>query len=555
MNTTQDKSLKHMLKQTLTQHYDVIIVGAGSGGSVLAHRLSALDNCKVLLIEAGPEQGSPTMLRATQNANQPAVVAELNWKIRSFIKTPPSLEDHSNSRKNASYFDYEAGRVIGGSSAVNATQALRGAPVDFEAWEKECGAEWGWSGVLPYFCRLEDDPLAHDAASVLQDGSALHGRGGPFPIRRETRSELRPLHEALIHACVQQGFPETHDHNHPDTTGVGVIPKNVINGIRMSTAQTYLAQAKQHPQLHILPHAHVHQVFWSNEHRVGGVEVRVDNQLQKLHADQVFICAGVMQTPGLLMRSGIGDVNVLQNLGIRPRTSLKGVGENLMEHPVIGIWGIPKAGQCELGEPLRQTLLRTSSQVSGYENDLHICMMSGINVAEMFPHLAASTSSQTLAGISTCFNYSTSRGYVRLRSADPYAPALVVNNCAAEAGDIAALKQGVRLAWRLLKEPALASKFESLLAWTDGMIDSDIALERAITSFVRPAAHGCGTARMGLNPEHGAVLTPQGRVHGVDNLWVADASAIPFIPSVPPHLTTLMVAEKIADHFCRTYTS
>jgi choline dehydrogenase len=217
-----------------------------------------------------------------------------------------------------------------------------------------------------------------------------------------------------------------------------------------------------------------------------------------------------------------------------------------MDHPVVGVWGIPKADACRVGEPARQTLLRFTSGHSGYENDMHICTMAGIDVAQLFPQLAATSESPTIAGLLACFNKSTSRGQVRITSAHPRDVLDVSINCLGDKRDIPPLKAGVRLAWRLMQHPALRSRFERVLAWTDGMVNSEVALEHAVGAFVRPAAHLCGSARMGRSPEAGAVVDPKGRVFGVDNLWLGDASIMPTPPSAPTHLSVLMVAERIA---------
>ncbi len=516
-----------------TQHWDVLVIGGGSSGCVLARRLSEDSARRVALLESGPRLPGDNALAAVRNGHQPAVVPGLNWKYRTAIKG-----DARPATSGGSVFDYEAGRVLGGSSAVNATQALRGTPADHADWAAACGTAWSWEEVLPAFKAVEDDPLGP---------SELHGRDGPMPIRRESREDLTPIHSSLMQACLDAGFAETPDHNDPGTTGVGVIPKNVVDGVRMSAADTYLAPALSRPNLEVHCGVHVHYLLWGADGRCSGVLADVDGELRTYHADSVVLCAGVMSTPAILMRSGVGDPAALRDLRIAVQLPLHGVGANFMEHPVVGLWGVPKPGACTAGEPLRQTLLRFDSRRSGHDNDMHLCMMSGIDARVMFPHLAgADQAAAVVAGLTVCFNKPRSTGHVRLASADPHAAPIVTNNLLGVPDDAAPLRDAVQLGWDLLQRPVLRDKFQRLLAWTDGMVRSPTALDQAVRSFVRPSAHGCGSARMGLSPDDGAVVDPQGRLHGAANVWVADTSVFPVIPSAPPHLTCLMVAEKIA---------
>ena len=289
--------------------YDDIIVGAGSSGAVIAARLSEDSDRQVLLIEAGPDY---TSLDSTPfsllNGLRPA--RDHDWGFSAEMVEGRSTE-------------YARGKVTGGSSAVNACLALRGIPADYDHWSEMGNPEWNWQQVQPVFRAIESDADIDDEH---------HGSSGPTLVRRHPIEELTLAQRAFYEACKAHGFPETHDHNHPESTGVGTGPWNISpEGVRISTAIAYLHPARSRLHLTIRPDTLVDRVIFERKRAIG-VEVLTNGVRERILGGRVTLSGGAVCTPAILLRSGIGATSDLKAIEIEQRVNLPGVGQNLVDH-------------------------------------------------------------------------------------------------------------------------------------------------------------------------------------------------------------------------------
>jgi choline dehydrogenase len=495
--------------------FDVVIVGAGPAGCVLASRLSADPARSVALIEAGPDYGP-----------EPSA-----WPLDLRESSELPLTSHpwgyvNRQVEGAALIDLPRAKVVGGSSTVNGCMWLRGSAADYDGWEALGNPGWSFRDLLPYFRKAESDPI----------GGEFHGSDGPVPVLRVTDTDLTEVERALVASARELGMPYIADHNGAGVQrpGVGPNPRNVRDGVRMNASYTYLASARARANLVIFPDTTIDRVEHSAS-RATGVRT-ADGQV--IHAERVVLAAGAYGTPAILMRSGVGPADHLTALGIQVVADLPGVGSHLLDHPRTD--GLMMARIREEFWPDATTfcpiLIKGRSRNSAVEIDYHIYEGQSFDAA-----LGA-----WMLWLSVSLANAASRGTVRLTSADP-AATLDIDHChLTEPADLEAFCDGIEFAHNLIETYPLAAMATPLpeygRPWTNRDELRAWARAHCSTTF-----HPSSTCRMGPSADPLAVVDEGARVHGMDGLGVADASIFPTGPSANIHATVVAVAEKVAD--------
>lgn len=551
---------------------DYLILGGGSAGCVLAARLSEDPGTRVCLIEAG---------RDISAGNMPAEIRS-RYPGRAYLDTRNIWRQLTALMgKRSTERRYEQARLLGGGSAINALMTNRGAPDDYDEWQRLGAEGWNWNNCLPYFRKLEND--------TDFDGP-LHGKQGPLRIRRTAQEFLSPFVKAVMKVLGEGGLATKADQNGPWEPGVfvgaiGVSPE----GERIPTSVCYLSdEVRQRSNLKVRTECLVDRVLFKSHQAVGAHVVLADGTSIDLFAKEVIVCSGAIHSPAVLMRSGIGPADELVQSGIFVVADRPGVGRNLMEHPSIAVSALlSKAGRTAFpGEHHEQAIVRFSSGLP----DTVPCDMHGAILSRSGWHSLG----YRLGTMFFWVNKSYSRGRVRLASSDPAQEPEVDFCMLSDPRDLERLKQALKFGAATLSASQLSAQRSvtfpssysprvakvaqpglvngllrgvlSLLldiagpfrAWlihrlvTQGVtLKKLVADDAALTDFVRRNVggtwHPSGTCRMGRPDDPQAVTLSDGKVIGVTGLRVCDASLMPSIPCANTNVPTIMIAERIAD--------
>jgi 5-(hydroxymethyl)furfural/furfural oxidase len=560
--------------------YGTIIVGGGSAGSVMAHRLSARSANKVLLCEAGqdtPPGHEPPEIRDSYSGTA-YFDPRFHW---TELKVTTQIVSHNNPEADRPPLrKYEQARVLGGGSSINGQLANRGAPTDYDEWETRGAAGWSWKDVLPYFRKVERD---------LDFDGPFHGKDGRIPVRRIPQAQWSQHAHAVAEACKLAGYSFLPDQNGEFVEGYFPVTHSNAAEQRVSAAMGYLdSETRQRANLTISTDTQVKELLFEGT-RCVGVKAVVGGREQEFRGREVILCCGAIHSPAHLLRAGIGPVGHLKEMGIPVLMGLAGVGQRLMDHPSIALSSYIRPDARMNGHTRRhvQVGLRYSSGLSGVPSgDMFVAVLS-----KSAWHAVGAQIGSLLAFVNKTYSET---GQVKLASRDPLREPIVEFNLLSDRRDLDRLMSGFRkmaalqmsaplkavtdtpfpasYSDRVRKIGVVNAKNKVLTAIAAALMDGPAALRHymidtfvvegftfdqvmndddALEAFVRKAAigvwHASCSCRMGRPDDPMAVVDTEGRVKGIQGLRVVDASIFPVVPCANTNFPTLMAAEKIAE--------